>query len=81
MANKKEELQRHYSQLRHDLVAFGPDDSDEPELDLVWKALYESPDEIVREAAAQIVVSYRTAGGDRDALAAEWALVRAFTGR
>jgi hypothetical protein len=81
MTTKKEELQRHYSQLRHDLVAFGPDDSDEPELDAVWRALYESPDEIVREAAAQIIVTYRIAGGNRDALAADWEIVRGFAER
>jgi hypothetical protein len=76
----KEKGQRLYSRLRHDVVAIGPFDDDEPELAIAWRALYEGGEEVAA-AAERIIFVYRIAGGNRDALSEEWALVRAFADR
>jgi hypothetical protein len=76
----KEEGQRLYSRLAWEAVAIGPLDDDEPELTMVWETMrkaHAAGDEAVTEACCRIVLCYRV-GGDRDALAAHWATVKAF---
>jgi hypothetical protein len=75
----KEEGQRLHSRLRWEVTAIGADDSDEPELAIAWEGFY-SGDDAVATAAEQILFTYRT-GGNRNALSAEWAIVRKFADR
>jgi hypothetical protein len=73
----KEQGQRLYSRLAAEVIMIGPMDDDEPELAAAWHALHHG-DEAVATAAERIIFVYRIAGGNRGALAAEWALVKAF---
>jgi hypothetical protein len=79
----KEEGQRHYSRLRSDLVAFGPDDSDSPELDMVWKALERAEaesNEAVIAACCRRIVTERL-GRAEHADPNDWAIIKSFAER
>jgi hypothetical protein len=79
----KEQGKKLYSRLAWEVVAIGPLDDDEPELDQVWETMrkaHDAGEEAVSEACCQIVLTYRV-GGNRDALGPEWAVIKAFAER